>query len=145
MCNKDSKTLFIYRSSQCSMTSVTKAVVCIILSVGWCIYKRTLAANRKEKPMWRQWVSSHYLSGPLPFVWRHITVNKIFPSFLYSYIYIEKIFLFNTVHLVLVLNISLIFDERILFEILVFPLIIFISTSSVYKSSFLNVNISHTQ
>ena len=74
-----------------------------------------------------------------------VSLNKIFPSFLYSYIYIEKIFLFNTVHLVLVLNISLIFDERILFEILVFPLIIFISTSSVYKSSFLNVNISHTQ
>ena len=27
----------ISRSSQCSTTSVTKAVVCIILSVGWCI------------------------------------------------------------------------------------------------------------
>ena len=24
-------------SSQCSMTDVTKAVVCVILSVGWCI------------------------------------------------------------------------------------------------------------
>ena len=27
----------IYRSSQCSMTGVTKAVVCAIMSVGWCI------------------------------------------------------------------------------------------------------------
>ena len=27
----------ISRSSQCSTTSVTKAVVCAILSVGWCI------------------------------------------------------------------------------------------------------------
>ena len=27
----------ISRSSQCSTTSVTKAVVCVILSVGWCI------------------------------------------------------------------------------------------------------------
>ena len=27
----------ISRSSQCSMTGVTKAVVCVILSVGWCI------------------------------------------------------------------------------------------------------------
>ena len=27
----------ISRSSQCSMTGVTKAVVCAILSVGWCI------------------------------------------------------------------------------------------------------------
>ena len=25
------------RSSQCSRTGVTKAVVCVILSVGWCI------------------------------------------------------------------------------------------------------------
>ena len=27
----------ISRSSQCSTTAVTKAVVCVILSVGWCI------------------------------------------------------------------------------------------------------------
>ena len=27
----------ISRSSQCSMTGVTKAVICAILSVGWCI------------------------------------------------------------------------------------------------------------
>ena len=27
----------ISRSSQCSTTGVTKAVVCTILSVGWCI------------------------------------------------------------------------------------------------------------
>ena len=26
-----------FRSSQCSMTGVTKAMVCVILSVGWCI------------------------------------------------------------------------------------------------------------
>ena len=25
------------RSSQCSTTGVTKAVACVILSVGWCI------------------------------------------------------------------------------------------------------------
>ena len=35
-----------------------KAVVCVILSVGGDAYKRTLAANRKEDPMWRQRVSS---------------------------------------------------------------------------------------
>ena len=44
-------------SSQCSTTSVTKTVVCAILSVGWS-YKRTLAVNRKELPMWWQQVSS---------------------------------------------------------------------------------------
>ena len=27
----------ISRSNQCSTTGVTKAVVCVILSVGWCI------------------------------------------------------------------------------------------------------------
>ena len=26
-----------FHSSQCSTTGVTKAVVCVILSVGWCI------------------------------------------------------------------------------------------------------------
>ena len=31
------QTYFISRSSQCSTTGVTKAVVCAILSVGWCI------------------------------------------------------------------------------------------------------------
>ena len=37
---KDSKLLphwAISRTSQCSTTGVTKAVVCVILSVGWCI------------------------------------------------------------------------------------------------------------
>ena len=29
--------LAISPSSQCSTTGVTKAVVCVILSVGWCI------------------------------------------------------------------------------------------------------------
>ena len=29
-------------SSQCSTTGVTKAVVCAILSVGWCILKEPL-------------------------------------------------------------------------------------------------------
>ena len=26
-----------FRPSQCSMNDVTKAMVCVILSVGWCI------------------------------------------------------------------------------------------------------------
>ena len=34
------------------MTGVTKAVVCALLSVWDCAYKRTLAANQKEKPTW---------------------------------------------------------------------------------------------
>ena len=38
----------ISRSSHCSTTDVTKAVVCVILSVGGDAYKITLAANRKE-------------------------------------------------------------------------------------------------
>ena len=32
----------ISRSSQCSTTGVTKAVVCVILSVGWCYIKEPL-------------------------------------------------------------------------------------------------------
>ena len=36
------------RSSQCSTTGLTKAVVCAILSVWDDAYKRTLAAKPKE-------------------------------------------------------------------------------------------------
>ena len=39
--------LTISRSSQCSTTGATKDVICVILSVGWCVLKY-LAANRKE-------------------------------------------------------------------------------------------------
>ena len=35
------------RGSLAGTTGITKAVVCVILSVGWCI-KKNLAANRKE-------------------------------------------------------------------------------------------------
>ena len=37
-------------SSQNTTTDITNAVVCVILSVGWCIYiyTRSFAANRKE-------------------------------------------------------------------------------------------------
>ena len=38
----------ISHSSQCPTTGVTKAVVCVILSMKDDAYKRTLAANRKE-------------------------------------------------------------------------------------------------
>ena len=66
-------TLFkhIFRSSQCSTTGVTKAIffwVCVILSVWYDAYKRTLAANHREKPMWQQQGSSCYINGPLPYV-----------------------------------------------------------------------------
>ena len=40
-------TVAISRSTQCSTTGVTKAVVCVILSVDDA-YKRIFAANRKE-------------------------------------------------------------------------------------------------
>ena len=36
-CKPDSIKAAISRSSQCSTTGVTKAVVCVILSVEWCI------------------------------------------------------------------------------------------------------------
>ena len=36
--------------------------------------------------MWQQWVSSHYLSGTLPYVWCHITVNKMWKHFLPSWL-----------------------------------------------------------
>ena len=64
-------------SSQCSMTGVTKAMVCIRLSCLWDdAYKITLAANRKVAHVAAAGFLSRYLNGPLPYVWRHITVNK---------------------------------------------------------------------
>ena len=64
----------ISRSSQCSTTGVTKAVVCIILSVGWFIKKKEpLLLIGKSSPGFL----SRYLRGPLPYVWRHIAVNKM--------------------------------------------------------------------
>ena len=43
-----------------------------VLSCLWDgAFKRTLATN------WKQQVSSRYLNGPLPYVQRHITVNKM--------------------------------------------------------------------
>ena len=45
-------------SSQCSITGVTKTMVCAILSVG-CALKRSFAVTQKEKLMnWRLWVST---------------------------------------------------------------------------------------
>ena len=38
----------ISHSNQCSMTGVTKAVICVIPSVRNDAYKITLAANQKE-------------------------------------------------------------------------------------------------
>ena len=40
-------------------------------------YKRTLAANQKVDYVVAAGFLSHYLSGPLPYVRRHITVDKM--------------------------------------------------------------------
>ena len=61
----------ISRSSQFS-TGITNALVCVILSVG------SLAANRKEWPLYvvAAAVFIHcYLSRPLPYVRRELTVK----------------------------------------------------------------------
>ena len=67
-----------------STTGVTKAVVCAILS-GMMHIKEPLLLIGKSSPcggIGFPLSLSRYLNGPLPYVWRHITVNKIFPSFL---------------------------------------------------------------
>ena len=61
----------ICRSSQCSTTGVTKVVY--VLSCLWDgAYKRTLVVDVAAAGF-----ISLYLSGPLPYVRRHITVNKM--------------------------------------------------------------------
>ena len=60
----------ISRSSQCFTTGVTKAVVCVILSVGWC--KEPLLLIEKSSPCGGGGFPL-YLSGPL----HHVTINKM--------------------------------------------------------------------
>ena len=67
----------IFHSSQCSMTSVTKAVVCAILSVGWCTQKNPYCWSERVAHVAAAGFISCYLNGSLPYVWCHITVNKM--------------------------------------------------------------------
>ena len=73
ICNKQkilsASTRAISRSSQCSTTGVTKAVVCVILLWNDA-YKKVahVAVGR---------FLSRYLSVPLPYVSCHITINII--------------------------------------------------------------------
>ena len=49
-----------------------------VLSCLWDgAYKRTLALNRKVAHVAAADFLSHYLNGPLPYVWCHITVTKM--------------------------------------------------------------------
>ena len=61
--------LFLVPASA-STTGVTKAVVCDILSVGMVCIKEPLLLIGKSSPC-------GYLSGHLPYVICHITVNKM--------------------------------------------------------------------
>ena len=83
-----------------SSCKLTKAVVCVILSVGslnktfpFCLWddhiKEPLLLIGKSSHVAAAGFLSRYLNGPLPYVRRHITVNvlsasliKAFPSFL---------------------------------------------------------------
>ena len=59
----------ISRSSQCSTTGVTKAVVCVILSVGMMHIKEPLLLIGKSSPCGGSgFPLSRYLSGPIPYV-----------------------------------------------------------------------------
>ena len=65
-------------SSQCSTTGVTKVVVCAILSVGVVHIKDSLLPLRKSSLLVvAACFLFHYLCGPLPYVRRHKTVNKM--------------------------------------------------------------------
>ena len=61
-----------------SASRLVKQRRCHVLSCLWDdAYIRSIATNWKELPMWQQRVFPRYLSGPLPYVRRHITVNKM--------------------------------------------------------------------
>ena len=56
------------------MTGVTKAVVCAILSMGWCIKKNPCCYSERVAAVG---FLSRYLNGSLPYVRRYITLNKM--------------------------------------------------------------------
>ena len=62
-------THYISRSSQCSTTGVSKAMVCIILSVGWVHIKEPLLLiGKRVAHVAAAGFLSHYLNGHLPYV-----------------------------------------------------------------------------
>ena len=72
------------------MTGVTKVMVCVILSVGWCIQKIPCCYSEKvAHVVAAACFLSCYLNGPLQYVWRHfqnsiVIAIKIFPEKLYQ-------------------------------------------------------------
>ena len=64
-------------SSQCSTTGVTKAVVCVILSVGWYISKNPCCLSERVAHAAAAGFLFRYLRGPLSYVWRYRTVNQM--------------------------------------------------------------------
>ena len=60
--------LAIARTRQCSTTGVTKAVVCVISCLWYDAHKNVAYVAAAS-------FLSLYMSGPLPYVWGHITVN----------------------------------------------------------------------
>ena len=64
--------------SSFSMTGVTKAVVCAVLSVGWWTLKNhSCKLERTALVMVADGFLFRYLTGPLPQVRRNISVNKM--------------------------------------------------------------------
>ena len=61
---------YISRSSQCTTTGVTKAVVCVIMSEELCYSERAAHVVAVAGLL------SHCLNGALPYVRRHVTVLK---------------------------------------------------------------------
>ena len=64
----------------CSTTGVTRHV-CVILSVGWCILKNPCCYSKRVAHVGVVVAFLFdYLSGPLPYVRRHVTVNVLSAS-----------------------------------------------------------------
>ena len=69
--------LRISRSSQCSTTCVTKARGMCYPVCGMIHIKEPLLLIGKSSLCGGSRFLFHYLNGPLPYVRRHITVNKM--------------------------------------------------------------------
>ena len=76
----------ISRFSQCSTTGVTKAMVCVILSVGWCIQKNPCYLIDKSSPCG----SSGFLTIKCYLIRQDNTTPKFYIKFSFSSIGQEK-------------------------------------------------------
>ena len=82
--------LVISRCSQCSTTGVTKAVVCVILSVGRCIYDRDIKRQGEQEAeanydKARGRLLTHVLSYLVTYLRTYLCITYLVHTYVHTY------------------------------------------------------------